>query len=327
MAQHLLSVEDLRTEFQRATDKVYAVNGLSFTLAPGETLGIVGESGSGKSVSVMTILGLVKGASRVSGKAFFQGKDLLKLKRFQLEDIRGRDIGVVFQDPMTSLNPRMRIGDQIMEAMLTHGYASHKASYERTLQLLAQVGLPEPESRFRNYPHEFSGGMRQRVMIAMAVACEPQLLIADEPTTALDVSVQMQILTLLARLRDQQQMSVIMITHDFGVATNFCDRIIVMYSGMMMESAPLEDFLTRPAHPYTIGLKQSIIEFGDRGKRLHPIPGMAATLKEPPSHCPFADRCSWVVDRCRTELPEQWEISPNHRVACHRAEEVMAHVD
>jgi peptide/nickel transport system ATP-binding protein len=325
MAEPLLAVENLYTEFRRAHDVVYAVNGVSFAVAPGETLGIVGESGSGKSVTVLSVVGLVHGAGLVhkSSRALFRGTDLLKLSRRQLEDIRGRDIGFIFQDPMTSLNPTMRVGDQIMEGMLTHHYTSRKGAYERTLSLLAEVGIPEPRARLRSYPHEFSGGMRQRVMIAMAIACEPQLLIADEPTTALDVTVQMQILTLLANLREKRNMSIIMITHDFGVATNFCDRIIVMYAGKVMESAPVRDFLRRPALPYTIDLKESVIEVGDRGRPLRPIPGMAQPLTAPPTSCPYAARCRWVIERCRTELPALRPITPGHLVACHRAEEVM----
>jgi peptide/nickel transport system ATP-binding protein len=326
MAQDLLKVENMHTEFRRGDEVVYAVNGVSFSLVPGETLGIVGESGSGKSVSVLSLLGLVKGTGRVKGRALFQGTDLLKLTRRQLEDIRGRDIGVVFQDPMTSLNPTMRIGDQIMEGMLTHHYTNRRGAFERTLNLLSEVGIPEPAARFRSYPHEFSGGMRQRAMIAMAIACEPQLLIADEPTTALDVTVQMQILTLLQQLRETRNMSIIMITHDFGVATNFCDRIIVMYAGQVLESAPLRAFLKSPAHPYTIGLKESIIEVGHRGRPLRPIPGMTQALTEPPRGCPYAPRCTWATDRCREELPTLRSLSADHEVACHRAEEVMQRV-
>ncbi|HKO23791.1 MAG TPA: ABC transporter ATP-binding protein [Chloroflexota bacterium] len=326
MAEALLAVENLSTQFRRAHDVVYAVNGVSFTVAPGETLGIVGESGSGKSVTVLSVVGLVRGAGTVSksSRALFRGTDLLTLSRRQLEDIRGRDIGFIFQDPMTSLNPTMRVGDQIMEPMLTHHYTNRKGAYQRTLNLLAEVGIPEPRARFRSYPHEFSGGMRQRAMIAMAIACEPQLLIADEPTTALDVTVQMQILALLATLRERRNMSIIMITHDFGVATNFCDRIIVMYAGMVMESAPVRDFLRRPAHPYTIGLKDSVIEVGDRGRPLRPIPGMAEPLTAPPTGCPYAARCTFAIERCRRDVPALRSVTPGHLVACHRAEEVMA---
>lgn len=327
MAGDLLTVEDLHTEFYRSENTIYAVNGVSFSLAPGETLGIVGESGSGKSVSVLSVLGLLRGSGKVTrGVTRFGGVDLLKLRRRQLEDLRGREIGVVFQDPMTSLNPTMRIGDQIMEGMLTHQFAGRKEAFNRTLELLDEVGIPEPKARFRNYPFEFSGGMRQRVMIAMAISCEPQLLIADEPTTALDVTVQMQVLSLLHKLREKRRMAVIMITHDFGVATNFCDRIMVMYAGMVMESAPLEEFLRRPAHPYTVGLKDSIIEVGRYSRALKPIPGTTQQLYAPPKSCPFADRCLMVQERCREELPALRSVGNDHLVACLRAEEVMNHV-
>ena len=325
MAEDLLSVEDLRVEFERSDGTVYAVNGVDFSVAPGETLGIVGESGSGKSVSVLSIMGLLRGNGQVTGgTAKFMGKDLLKLRRRQLEDIRGRDIGMIFQDPMSSLNPTMRIGDQIMEGMLSHQYTNHKGAFNRALQLLEEVGIPEARARFRSYPHEFSGGMRQRAMIAMAVACEPQLLIADEPTTAVDVTVQTQILVLLRELQQKQRMSVVLITHDFGVATNVCDRIIVMYAGKVMESAPLADFLARPAHPYTIGLRRSVIEVGTQAHQLKAIPGVATTLMAPPHNCPFAERCQWVTDLCRAEVPELRPLSDGHFVACHRAEEVLA---
>ena len=325
MAEDLLCVEDLQVEFLRTDGIVYAVNGVSFSVAPGETLGIVGESGSGKSVSALSLLGLLRGNGRVTkGTAKFMGKDLLKLRRRQLEDIRGRDIGMIFQDPMTSLNPTMRIGDQIMEAMLTHHFTNNKGAFKRTLQLLEEVGIPDARARFGSYPHEFSGGMRQRVMIAMAVACEPQLLIADEPTTALDVTVQVQILALLQSLQRQRGMSIVLITHDFGVATNVCDRIVVMYAGKVMESATLQDFLTRSAHPYTIGLRRSVIEVGTPVDQLRAIPGMATVLNERPRSCPFAARCQWAVERCLEELPPLRSLGAGHDVACHRAEEVLA---
>nr|WP_148213791.1 ABC transporter ATP-binding protein [Alicyclobacillus acidocaldarius] len=327
VSQPLLSIEDLHVEFDRGEDTVYAVNGVSFSIAEGETLGIVGESGSGKSVTLMSAIGLIRENGRIrSGRAVFQGTDLLKLSERQLEDVRGREIGVVFQDPMTSLNPVMRIGDQIMEAMLAHHFCSHREAFERTLQLLHEMGIPEPKARFRNYPHEFSGGMRQRIMIAIALACEPQLLIADEPTTALDVTVQMQILALLQEQRRKRNMAVAIITHDFGVATNFCDRIIVLYAGQIMEVADTGTFIRESAHPYTVGLKHSIIEIGHRSKPLKPIPGMAPTVTEMPRSCSFAPRCPLATDRCRNELPQLREIGPGHWVACHRAEEVLADV-
>lgn len=321
----LLKVEQLYTRFRRGSESIYAVNGISFDVEPGEVVGVVGESGSGKSVTMMSLLGLVRGNATVSVEtARFKQWDLNRLTRRQLEDIRGREIGVVFQDPMTSLNPVMRVGDQVMEAMLAHQYATPKAAFQRTLDLFREVGIPEARQRFRNYPHEFSGGMRQRIMIATAIACEPDLLIADEPTTALDVTVQMQILALLQALSQRRKMSIVMITHDFGVATNFCDRILVLYAGQLMESAEVADFLTRPAHPYTRGLKGSILEIGSRGRSLTPIAGLPPTLTAPSTACPFAPRCAFAIARCREEPPALRTLHPGHDVACHRAEEVIA---
>jgi peptide/nickel transport system ATP-binding protein/oligopeptide transport system ATP-binding protein len=326
MKEPLLSIDNLHVKFSRSEDEVYAVNGVSFSIAEDETLGIVGESGSGKSVTLMSSIGLLRDNGKItSGTANFQGKDLLKLRPRQLEDIRGRDIGVVFQDPMTSLNPVMRIGDQIMEAMLTHHYASRKEAFERTIHLLHEMGIPDPKSRFKNYPHEFSGGMRQRIMIAIALACEPQLLIADEPTTALDVTVQMQILALLQELRRKRGMSVVMVTHDFGLATNFCDKIIVMYGGKIMEMASTDHFIREATHPYSIGLKRSIIEVGHKGKEIVSIPKSARTLIESPAGCPFAERCTYETERCHYEVPELRTFGTDHQIACHHAEEVASY--
>lgn len=326
MLTTLLEVRNLHTEFTRPGGKVYAVNGVGFEVGPGETLGIVGESGSGKSVSILTVLGLIRGNGKVTaGEALFEGRDLLKMNRHQLREIRGRDIGVVFQDPMTSLNPVIRVGDQIAESMLTHELCSKAEARERTLELLNEVGIPDPKVRYRNYPHEFSGGMRQRVMIAIALACRPKLLVADEPTTALDVTVQMQVLAVLRVASERRQMSTIMITHDFGVATNFCHRIVVMYGGQVMESASVGEFIRRPAHPYTIGLKSSILEIGSRSRKLVPIPGNSPTMISPPAGCPFAARCPHVTPKCQSEVPELRRLGGQHIVACHRAEEVMNH--
>ncbi|SET86326.1 ABC transporter ATP-binding protein [Paenibacillus sp. NFR01] len=321
----LLEIDNLHVKFARSEDEVHAVNGVSFTVHANETLGIVGESGSGKSVTLMSSIGLLRENGKItSGTAKFQGQDLLKLRPKQLEDIRGRDIGVIFQDPMTSLNPIMRIGDQIMEAMLAHQYCTRKEAYERTLQLMHEIGIPDPKTRMKNYPHEFSGGMRQRIMIAIALACEPQLLIADEPTTALDVTVQMQILALLQELRHRRGMSVVMVTHDFGVATNFCDKIIVMYGGQIMEAARTDDFIRQSVHPYSIGLKRSIIEVGHRGKAIVPIPGAAKAITESPCSCPFAPRCTFASERCHREMPMLRDFEKDHQIACHHAEEVVA---
>jgi len=326
MSEPLLSIDNLHVKFARSEDEVYAVNGVSFSINENETLGIVGESGSGKSVTLMSSLGLISDNGKItSGTAKFQGIDLLKLRPKQLEDIRGREIGVIFQDPMTSLNPVMRIGDQIMEAMLTHQFCSRKEAFDRTIQLLHEMGIPDPKSRFKNYPHEFSGGMRQRIMIAIALACEPQLLIADEPTTALDVTVQMQILALLQAQRKQKGMSVVMVTHDFGVATNFCDKIIVMYGGQIMEAAKTDQFIRQTGHPYSMGLKRSIIEVGHRGLEIIPIPGTTQALTDVPKGCPFAPRCQFATARCFNEVPKLRDFAVDHQVACHHAEEVVSH--
>lgn len=320
----LFVVDDLAVEFKRNKDTIYAVNGVNLSIEKGRTLGIVGESGSGKSVTMMSVIGLLRTNGQIrSGKAIFEGKDLLKMSKVSLREIRGAKVGVIFQDPMTSLNPVMRVGDQIMESMLEHQFASLREAFDRTINLLAELGIPEPKTRFKNYPHEFSGGMRQRIMIAIAMACDPQLVIADEPTTALDVTVQMQILALLKNVQRRQNTSIAMITHDFGVATNFCDKIVVMYAGQVMEVAETRTFVEEPAHPYTLGLRNSVIEVGQRGRVLKPIPGMAPTLTAPPSSCSFADRCPLVMDRCRNELPLLRQVGAGHMVSCHRAEEVL----
>ena len=325
MGEPLLTVEDLQVRFQRAEDTIYAVNGMSFHVDAGEILGIVGESGSGKSVTMMSLVRLTRGATMLQAQtAKFREHDLLSLSPTLLEDMRGRDIGVVFQDPMTSLNPVMRVGDQIKEAMTEHQFALGREAQKRAIELLSEVGIPDPAKRYYSYPHELSGGMRQRIMIAIAIACEPNLLVADEPTTALDVSVQKQILALLSELRERRHMSIVLITHDFGVATNFCDRLVVLYAGKVMESAPVEEFITRTAHPYSVGLRKSVLEMGARGRVLEPIPGAAPTWTREPEGCPFVARCTWAQPQCQTEIPVLRTIAPGHEVACHRAEEVVA---
>ncbi|MCL6632437.1 MAG: ABC transporter ATP-binding protein [Alicyclobacillus herbarius] len=327
MSDILLDVRDLTTQFRRPDGVVYAVNGVSFQVRRGETLGIVGESGSGKSVSVLSILGLIgENGKVVAGTAEFEGVNLLELNQHEMRAIRGREIGVVFQDPMTSLNPIKRVGEQVMEAMLVHRLCSKQEARQRAVRLLEEVGISDPERRMKNYPFELSGGMRQRVMIAIALACQPRLLIADEPTTALDVTVQMQVLSILREAQVNRQMSTIMITHDLGVATNLCDRIIVMYGGKVMESAPVEEFIRHSAHPYSRALKSSILEIGSRGRKIAPIPGNPPVMIEPPRGCPFADRCPLAIDRCRTEVPDLRGLQAEHFVACHRAEEVVEYV-
>ncbi|MFD1678102.1 ABC transporter ATP-binding protein [Alicyclobacillus fodiniaquatilis] len=323
----LLEVKNLSTEFTRPNGVVYAVNGVSFHVDQGESVGIVGESGSGKSVSVLSVLGLIANNGRVTnGEAIFNGQDLLHLNERQLRAIRGTEIGVIFQDPMTSLNPVKRIGWQIAESMVKHHLCNKREALSRAIDLLAEVGIPDAETRYRNYPFEFSGGMRQRVMIAIALACKPQLLIADEPTTALDMTVQMQVLALLRESARSRNMATLIITHDFGVATNLCSRLIVMYGSKIMEMATVEEFVRRPAHPYSIGLKSSIISIGNRHKKISAIPGNAPVFTTPPEGCPFASRCGFALERCYKEIPPLRTLFPGHEVACHRAEEVMSNV-
>jgi oligopeptide/dipeptide ABC transporter ATP-binding protein len=314
----LLSVEDLRVEFWTRRGTVHAVNGISFDIAAGETLGIVGESGCGKSVTSLAILGILPRAGRVTGgHALFEGRDLIGRPDRELRAIRGRDIAMIFQDPMTSLNPVLTIGRQIRESIETHFDLDRKAAEARVVELLEQVGIPEAKRRARDYPHQFSGGMRQRAMIAMALACEPKLLIADEPTTALDVTIQAQILDLLRALVAERDTALIMITHDLGVVAGMCERVNVMYGGMVMESGSAEDVFASPRHPYTLGLLQSVPRLDTpRGRKLQPIEGAPRDMLRAPSACPFAPRCAYEVEQSRQEVPPLVEIAPGHKVAC-----------
>jgi oligopeptide transport system ATP-binding protein len=314
----LLSVEDLRVEFWTRRGTVHAVNGVSFDIAPGETLGIVGESGCGKSVTSLAILGILPRAGRVTGgRAVFEGEDLIGRPDRELRRIRGKEIAMIFQDPMTSLNPVLTVGRQIRESIETHFDLDRKQAEKRVVELLDQVGIPEAKRRARDYPHQFSGGMRQRAMIAMALACEPKLLIADEPTTALDVTIQAQILDLLRALVAERDTALVMITHDLGVVAGMCERVNVMYGGMVMESGPAEDVFRSPRHPYTLGLLQSVPRLDTpRGRKLHPIEGAPRDMLRPPSACPFAPRCAYEVDQSRQEVPPLVEIAPGHKVAC-----------
>jgi oligopeptide/dipeptide ABC transporter ATP-binding protein len=314
----LLSVSDLAVEFLTSRGTVYAVNGVSFDVAPGETLGIVGESGCGKSVTSLAILGILSRAGRVTrGQAIFEGRDLLKLSDRELRGVRGREIAMIFQDPMTSLNPVLTVGRQLREAIETHFDMDRAAANKRAGELLELVGIPGSKARLKNYPHQFSGGMRQRVMIAMALACEPKLLIADEPTTALDVTIQAQILALLRELVVERNAALIMITHDLGVVAGVCERVNVMYAGMFMETGTAEQLFHRPRHPYTLGLLQSVPRLdADQRRRLHPIEGAPRDMLRPPTACPFQPRCRYEVERSREEVPPLVEIEPGHRVAC-----------
>jgi oligopeptide/dipeptide ABC transporter ATP-binding protein len=318
MSEALLAVEDLRVRFWTQHGTVHAVNGISFEIAAGETLGIVGESGCGKSVTSLALLGILPRAGRVArGTAMFQGRDLLQLSDKELRRIRGREIAMIFQDPMTSLNPVLTVGRQIREALETHFGMERKPAEARAAELLEQVGIPAARARVNDYPHQFSGGMRQRAMIAMALACEPKLLIADEPTTALDVTIQAQILDLLRALVAERDTALILITHDLGVVAGMCERVNVMYSGLFMETGSAEQVFETPRHPYTLGLLQSVPRLdAPRGRKLHPIEGAPRDMLHAPSFCPFAPRCAYEVTQSRLELPQLVEVEPGHRVAC-----------
>lgn len=321
----LLDIKNLWVEFKRPGGVVHAVNGVDFSIEPGESLGIVGESGSGKSVTLLSLLGLIARNGRViRGEAHLRGLDLLRVHPRALLDIRGKDIGMIFQDPMTSLNPIMRIGDQIAEAMLVHRLCSKPQAKARAIELLRKVGIPQPEQRFYDYPFQFSGGMRQRVMIAIALACGPKLLVADEPTTALDVTVQAQVLELLRQLRQELGMGLVIITHDFGVATNYCDRIAVMYAGKIVELAPVDQFIAGAGHPYSLGLLESTLEIGHGKRPIDPIPGQSPSARHLPAGCPFAPRCRFATDDCQVHPPPLRPFGEGRFVACHYAEAVLA---
>jgi oligopeptide transport system ATP-binding protein len=311
-------VEDLRVQFKTQRGTVHAVNGISFEIRPGETLGLVGESGCGKSVTALALLGiLARNARVVSGSAHFGGRDLLQLSQRELRSVRGKEIAMIFQDPMTSLNPVLTVGRQIREALDTHFGMDRKAAHARAVELLELVGIPNAQARVDDYPHQFSGGMRQRAMIAMALACEPKLLIADEPTTALDVTIQAQILDLLSELVSERDTALILITHDLGVVAGTCERVNVMYAGMFMEIAPADDLFANPRHPYTLGLLQSVPRLdAPRRAKLRPIEGSPRDMLSPPRACPFQPRCRYEVELSRQEVPPLVEISRDHFVAC-----------
>jgi oligopeptide transport system ATP-binding protein len=308
----------MHVRFWTRRGTVHAVNGITFDIAPGETLGIVGESGCGKSVTSLAILGLLSRNGRVeSGKAVFQGRDLIRQSDRALRSVRGKEIAMIFQDPMTSLNPVLTVGRQIREALETHFGMDRKEAEAKAAEALDRVGIPSAKARIRDYPHQFSGGMRQRAMIAMALACRPKLLIADEPTTALDVTIQAQILDLLRALVAEENAALILITHDLGVVAGMCERVNVMYAGMFMETGSAEQLFATPRHPYTLGLLQSVPRLdATRRARLQPIEGSPPNMLQPPVACPFQPRCRFEVDLSRREVPSLVETEPGHYVAC-----------
>lgn len=324
---HLLTVKNLATRFRTADGIVYAVNGISYNLNIGESMAIVGESGSGKSVSVLSLMGLIPSppGEIASGEVLFQGRDLLKLKARQLRDIRGKDIAMIFQDPMTSLNPVLTVERQLTEGMRRHDSLPSDEARERAVELLALVGIPNAADRLKDYPHQFSGGQRQRIMIAIGLACNPALLIADEPTTALDVTIQAQIVALVKQLKQRFGMAVIWITHDLGVVAGLVEKVAVMYAGYIVEMAPVRDLYKRTSHPYTLGLLESLPKVDARTReRLSPIDGAPPDLTKKPAYCPFAPRCRFAVAQCWEETPPLIELEPGHQTACFRAAEVLA---
>ena len=319
MAPKVLDVNDLQTRFHTQDGTVYAVNGVSFHVEEGETLGIVGESGCGKSVSVLSVMRLIpQPPGEVQAESIYFGdRDITKVSEDEMRDIRGSQIAMIFQDPMTSLNPVLTIGFQIMEPLRVHLGMSEDEARERAAELLHLVGIPEARARLDDYPHQFSGGMRQRAMIAMSLACNPALLIADEPTTALDVTIQAQIVDLVKRLRDQFGMSLIWITHDLGVVAGLADRVVVMYAGFIVEEAPIAEVYGNPRHPYTFALLKSLPRMdGSPGEKLMSIEGLPPENYEFPTGCPFAPRCMFVKDKCWQANPQLVDINSDHRIAC-----------
>ena len=319
MPDLLLDVQGLETEFKTPDGIVHAVNGVSFGLEEGETLGVVGESGCGKSVTMLSVLGLIPNppGKVTAGKAFFFGQDLLKMSREEIRHVRGAQISMVFQDPMTSLNPVLTIGRQLTEPLILHLGMTKRQAETRAAELLSMVGIPNAAERLGDYPHQYSGGMRQRVMIAMALSCNPQILIADEPTTALDVTIQAQIIELVKRLRDELGMAIVWITHDLGVVAGIAQRVMVMYGGFIIEEADVKDLYANPQHPYTLSLLGSLPRVDETERhKLTSLEGMPPILYQKPNACPFAPRCKYVIEHCWKENPPLLDIGPGHRAAC-----------
>lgn len=321
----LLKIEDLQVDFATHKGTVSALDGVSFELQEGEILGVVGESGCGKSVTAEAILQLLdEDSTFYDGKIMFNGENLLEYNKKKLEKLRGNDIAMIFQDPMSSLNPVMPIGKQIAESIRIHQSTSKKESYRKAVELLRLTGIPSPEQRAKEYPHELSGGMRQRVMIAMALSCQPKLLIADEPTTALDVTIQAQILELITSFQKQLNMGIILITHDFGVIANMCTKVAVMYLGQVIEETDVKTLFKRPFHPYTIGLMKSVPQIeGERVEQLPSIAGTVPSLFQIPTGCRFAPRCKYASSTCESSMPSLETVENNHRVRCWHYDEVL----
>jgi oligopeptide/dipeptide ABC transporter ATP-binding protein len=314
----LLKVNNLKTNFYSKNNKIEAVRGVSFHVNYGDILGIVGESGSGKSVLMRSVMQILPENAKIdSGEVYFDGKDILKLDSKEAKGIKGKEIAMIFQNPMTALNPLKKIGDHIVEVLVRHKGINKKEARKMAIEVLREVGIPMPEKRIDQYPHEFSGGMRQRVLIAMALACSPKLLIADEPTTALDVTIQAQILDLLRSLKETNNMSIILITHDLGVVASLCNRVEVMYGGLIMEEGLIDEIFYDAKHPYTKALLNSIPKIeGDEKIRLKPINGSAPSLLNPPKGCPFAERCQFVNKKCFDEMPVYKNFSNTHKAMC-----------
>ena len=319
MTKPELEINNLTISFPTEKGELTAVNGISYQLHSGETLAIVGESGCGKTVNALSILRLIPsppGKIR-SGTIVFRGVDLLTLPAKELRDLRGREISFIFQDPMTSLNPVLSIGEQIIESLIQHLPIDRAEAHGRAVESLRRVEIPSPEEKMHHYPHQLSGGMRQRVMIAMALVCEPKILIADEPTTALDVLIQAQILQLLEKIKKQSGMSILLITHDLGIVTEIADRVLVMYAGEIVESGPVDQVFHSPLHPYTKGLKNSVPQLGEaKSTRLHEIPGNVPQLNDLPGGCSFHPRCSSAIEKCKTQKPQLQEIRPGRSASC-----------
>ncbi|PZC45398.1 MAG: oligopeptide transport system ATP-binding protein [Chloroflexi bacterium] len=326
MAEPLLRVEDLSTHFFTSQGVVRAVNDVTYDIQPGETMGLVGESGSGKSVSALSLMRLIPNppGKIVAGEVWFGGENILEVSDQRIREIRGNEIAMVFQEPMTSLNPVLTIGRQLTEALQLHLKMNIKQANARAVELLHMVGIPAADERLFDYPHQFSGGMRQRVMIAMALSCDPKLLLADEPTTALDVTIQAQVLEVMARLSRELGTAVVVITHNLGVVARYADRVNVMYGGRIVEMGPADEIYHAPQHAYTLGLLESVPRLDEREGRLLPIEGSPPDLTNLPPGCSFAPRCRFATDQCREERPDLIEVTEGHKVACWESEAVLA---